>query len=134
MERKLRTCSCCGSSYRFCPRCPEDAEKPNWYFAFCSENCKDIYDVLSNYEMGHVSVSEAKSRLKKLDLSNKDNFGTSYKESIKKIMETEIKPVDIETIECFDDVVEQEVLDEPEKEEKNVFMKPKNKRAKRDVE
>lgn len=85
MERKLRICSTCRSEYRFCPRCNEDKDKPNWYFAFCSENCKDIYDVTSNYGWGNISAKEAKERISKLDLSKIENFGESYQNTIAKI-------------------------------------------------
>ena len=85
MERKLRICSTCRSEYRFCPRCNEDKDKPNWYFAFCSENCKDIYDVTSNYGWGNITPKEAKERMSKLDLSKIENFGESYQNTIAKI-------------------------------------------------
>lgn len=99
MERKLRMCSTCRSEYRFCPRCNEDKDKPNWYFAFCSENCKDIYDITSNYSWGNISEKEAKEKLSKLNLSKINNFGESYQNTIAKINSYEDiveKPVVVE--------------------------------------
>ena len=60
--------------------------KPTWYFAYCSENCKDIYNVTSAYEDGRMTDIEAKEKLSKLDLSRKNNFGESYQKSIASIM------------------------------------------------
>ena len=85
MDRKTRICSCCGKSYQYCPRCADDKDKELWYFAFCSENCKNIYDVTSKYENNQVDATTAKKELDKLDLSGLKNFGESYKESIEKI-------------------------------------------------
>ncbi len=85
MNTKLRTCSTCGKKYEFCPHCPSDANKPLWLFAWCSENCKDIYDITSKFEDGRLTAIEAKKELDKLDLSNSENFGQSYKLTIEKI-------------------------------------------------
>ena len=74
-------------NFSYCPVCdPEDVNKPTWYFAYCSENCKDIYNVTSAYEDGRMTDIEAKEKLSKLDLSRKNNFGESYQKSIASIM------------------------------------------------
>lgn len=86
MESKLRRCACCGTEYKFCPKCNEDKDKPMFYFTFCSENCKEIYMVTSQYENGQISSNDAKTQLDKLDLSKLDKFGISYKNSIGNIM------------------------------------------------
>ena len=85
MSNKDRRCSVCGKTYLYCPRCQEYENKPHWYFCFCSENCKTIYEVTSNFESGQIDGLIAKEELKKLDLSKSKNFGESYRNSIKKI-------------------------------------------------
>lgn len=85
MSSKDRKCSVCGQEYSYCPRCQEDENKPYWYFCFCSENCKNIYDITSSFEDGRINGVVAKEELKKLDLSKSKCFGESYKNSIKKI-------------------------------------------------
>lgn len=82
---KLRTCSVCHKLYEYCIKCPEDFNKPTWYFSFCSSNCKDIYSATSSFENGNISQSEAESKLKMLDLSQKKNFGESYQKTLSKI-------------------------------------------------
>lgn len=84
-NRKIRTCSVCRANYEFCLCNPEDRDKPTFYFAFCSENCKDIYNATSNYESGAIDAQAANEQLSKLDLSNKENFGESYRNTLKKI-------------------------------------------------
>ena len=87
-KKGLRTCCVCHQEHMYCPVCnPEDRNKPTWYFAYCSENCKDIYAVTSNYEDEKITADEAKAQLDKLDLSHIANFGESYQKAIMKINE-----------------------------------------------
>jgi hypothetical protein len=98
-KNDLRTCCVCHTQYSYCPVCnPEDRNKPTFYFAYCSENCRDIYSVTSAYEDGLMSDIEAKKELEKLNLSNKDNFGESYKKSIASIMKAKTQVVKKEKI------------------------------------
>ena len=97
-KNNLRTCCVCRKEYSFCLCNPEDRNKPTLYFAYCSENCRDIYSVTSSYEYGLMSDIEAKKKLEKLDLSNKDNFGESYKKSIASIMKAKTQVVKKEKI------------------------------------
>ena len=91
-KKGLRTCCVCHQEHMYCPVCnPEDRNKPTWYFAYCSENCKDIYTVTSDYENGNISSDEAKTQLDRLDLSQIANFGESYQRAIMKINENIIQ-------------------------------------------
>lgn len=86
-KRDIRTCVLCKQNYSYCPVCnPEDRLKPTWYFCYCSDNCHDIDGIASAYEDGRITDIEAKAKLEKLDLSRKEYFGESYKNSIVSIM------------------------------------------------
>lgn len=95
MDAKSRTCSVCRKTYKYCNKCRDYKSLPTWMFAFCSENCKDIYNVTSEYEDKRVTADEAKKRLDKLDLSKIKNFGVSYQNTIDNINKniTQIKVV-----------------------------------------
>lgn len=85
-QKQTRTCCVCHNSYTFCPVCnSEDRNKPTWYFAYCGENCRDIYKVTSDYENGQINADDARLILDKLELTNLQNFGESYQKSIAKI-------------------------------------------------
>ena len=85
-KKGLRTCCVCHQEHMYCPVCnPEDRNKPTWYFAYCSENCKDIYTVTSDYENDNISADEAKTQLDRLDLSQIANFGESYQRALMKM-------------------------------------------------
>ena len=96
--RKEKICAVCENTYKYCPNCAQDKDKPTWYFTFCSSNCKNIYDVTSSYENGRIAANEAKKILDKLDLS-KIVEGTSYDSSVKSINDEvkKNKTVDIST-------------------------------------
>lgn len=133
-KRGLRTCCVCRREHLFCPQCrPEDRNKPTWYFAYCSENCKDIYTVTSDYEDKKISADDAKKQLDKLDLSQIANLGESYQKAIMKINE-ETKPV-----EQTDEVLETETIisddtqeQKPEKVSEKYYRKSKVKKVKDD--
>ena len=93
-KRDIRTCVLCGKTYSFCPVCnPEDRLKPTWYFCWCSDNCHEIDEVTSAFEDGRMTDSEAKVKLEKLDLSRKEYFGESYKNSIVSIMKAKAQVI-----------------------------------------
>lgn len=112
-KKGLRICCVCHREHIYCPVCnSEDRNKPTWYFAYCSENCKDIYDVTSDYENGNISADDAKAQLDKLDLSQIASFGESYQKAIMKINEnaTPVEKV-VETIKEDESVISDESTD-----------------------
>lgn len=83
--KKQRTCFCCGTAYHYCPNCAEDANKPNWYFIFDSENCRDIFNICQKYSTGEYDAIQARHMLDKCDLTHKSNFRSDVKKVIKEI-------------------------------------------------
>lgn len=92
-KNNLRMCCVCHKEYPFCLCNPEDRLKPTWHFAYCSENCKDIYSVTSAFEDGRMTDIEAKEKLEKLDLTKKEYFGESYQNSIASIMKAKAQVI-----------------------------------------
>ena len=74
MGRRTRECYLCGESYQYCPTCSQDKMKPAWMALFHSEDCKNIFDICTRFNLKKISKSEAKEELKSCDLSNKANF------------------------------------------------------------
>ena len=83
-----RSCKVCGDQYYYCPSCvPLDA--PDRYkMVFCSLNCKDIFDVVSNYAFKKTDKLTAKSILSELDLSKRNQFSEKISEDIDEIMKS----------------------------------------------
>lgn len=78
-----KTCSICGVKYAYCPTCVQDMNKPVWMNLFHSQECKDIYDICSQFETGKISAGDANAKLANLDLSKV--VSNSAKASIAKI-------------------------------------------------
>ena len=90
---KNRTCICCSARYSYCPDCGgADHLKPYWYSEFCSEECKDIWDIATRYNMQLMSKQEAKSALGKYDLSDTSKYVECVQRDITNIFADE-KPV-----------------------------------------
>lgn len=87
MDKKLRTCAVCMKKYKFCNNCREDKDKPLWYFTFCSEKCKDIYDITSKFEGNRIDKYTAKKQLECFGLTNIMANRKEYQDIINKILE-----------------------------------------------
>lgn len=76
MPRKIeKKCCVCGCTYTiYCPTCREAVNQPTWKNSFCSENCRDVYNVTAGYFGKAYSAQEAKALLDMCDLSDKEHF------------------------------------------------------------
>jgi hypothetical protein len=82
MARRQRECYLCGETYSYCPTCSQDRTKPAWMAEFHSENCKDIFDICTRFNMELLIKDEAKSAIEKCDLTNKLNFRPSVQNTL----------------------------------------------------
>ena len=93
MGRRNRECYLCGESYLYCPTCSQDRMKPAWMSEFHSENCKNIFDICTRFNMGLMSKSESQDALSACDISNKDNFKSYVQRDLENVFK-EDKPVE----------------------------------------
>ncbi len=83
MARGDRKCVLCDSNYSYCPNCGDKIKSgETWRFMYCSENCRNIFDILSAKAFGHMSVQEAAEKLEKQDLSRKSSFRNDFVKQI----------------------------------------------------
>lgn len=81
----IRKCMVCQKEYDYCPRCKQYSHLPTWYLNFDSENCKEIENIINQYEFGHIDDAEAKKMLDKCDLKDLKSFREDFKTTINKI-------------------------------------------------
>jgi len=88
MKRGERKCIICSSQYSYCPSCGIGNPSETWRNLYCGESCREIFDLVSKYKNGAITVMEAQMKLKSpnINLSNKDSFGEEYKEVINEII------------------------------------------------
>ena len=105
---KTKVCTVCGSKYEYCSHCDSNNIKNMWRSLYCSENCRDIYDVCGKYVAGKLTKVEAYNILKDLDTS-KDIRLNGVKKNVTEIMGT------AKTIPTVETPVENEpvVIEEP---------------------
>ena len=77
-----RTCVVCMKQYKYCASC--DKNEPLWKNCFDTENCKNIYDAVVNYNSGSITKQQFKEKISKCDLSGKNNFKKSILDVINK--------------------------------------------------
>lgn len=89
MAVRNRTCYLCGKSYKYCNTCSQDRMKPAWMDLFHSENCKNIFDICTRFNMKITSKEDAQEELIACDLSNQSNFVSYVQNDIEVIFAEE---------------------------------------------
>lgn len=89
MARKNRECLTCGTKYSYCPSC--NRKEPHWMAEFHDENCKNILQICTQYNIGLLTKEQAKEALNACDLSNKENFNQSIQRDFANIFAEEPK-------------------------------------------
>ena len=90
MAKKNRKCITCGTAYSYCPNCNRKA--PYWMAEFHEENCKNIFQICTEYNVGLKTKEQAKEALNACDLSNKENFAECLKIDFANIFVVEEQP------------------------------------------
>lgn len=89
-----RICIVDRKEYRYCGRCGrfilrDGGEK------FCCDNCKDIYNICSDYQFGRIDATEANERLKKVDISKIETLVAPLQKNIYDIL-SKAKTIEVE--------------------------------------
>lgn len=96
MARKSRECYLCGTDYKYCGSCSNDRMKPAWMSEFHSENCKNIFDICTRFNMQLMSKTEAQDALKFCDITNKENFKSYVQRDLENIFNVAMVPAQAE--------------------------------------
>lgn len=65
MKKTNRICLTCGKAYSYCPNCTEDELKPTWMALYDTENCREIFNILTDYNAGLINADKADEKLEK---------------------------------------------------------------------
>lgn len=100
---KTRTCIACQNSYQYCPHCGDYARYPKWMNEFDTEACKELFNVISGYNMGIFKKDDVKKIVDKYEIKD----FSAYKESIaNKLNELFSEPV----VEVANEISEEETV------------------------
>ena len=89
MAKKMRHCLCCGVEYEYCATC--NKKDPYWMAEFHNDNCKNIFQICTDFNVELISKEEAKAALEQCDLSNKVNFKSFVQKDLENIFKEESK-------------------------------------------
>ena len=87
-----RICLTCGKPYEYCGSCPSSLNLPVWKNLFDTDNCKTVFETVSDYAQKAITKESAKVRLSKCDVSG------VFKDNIKNLID-DINEKDIKNIE-----------------------------------
>ena len=86
MARYDRSCILCGKVYEYCNSCSAFQNKPVWMFSYCSEDCKNITSLLTDYIYNKISKEEVKQIIETKNTSRHMQYKGSYGKAYKEIM------------------------------------------------
>lgn len=75
-----RKCVCCGKEYDYCPSCPKK-DQPGWMVTFCSESCKELFNIVSAYNVKRISKEAVIKYMSEHNLEV-----DKYVDSVKKVL------------------------------------------------
>lgn len=81
-----KTCSICGSHYKYC-NCAEYAHLPRWMDAYCSFDCKELYNIAAGYINGWKTPQEELERLKAIKIPDRNKLSEWMNKAIDEILE-----------------------------------------------
>ena len=64
-----RICLACGKAYEYCSSCPSSLNLPVWKNIFDTENCKTVFETVSDYAQNAITKETAKYKLSKCNTS-----------------------------------------------------------------
>lgn len=89
MGKTNRICKTCGKEYYYCSNCDKSLNSPQWMLMWDTENCKNIFEIVSNFDQGIYTKEEASKKLEKCNLKEKYSFNEKISALIDKIMAKE---------------------------------------------
>ena len=113
MGKTNRICKTCGKAYYYCPSCTKSLISPQWMLMWDTENCKNIFEIVSNYAQGIISKDVARKQLEKCDLKNR----YSFKENIRKLLDEILAKNSVQEKEVEKPIEEKEVKNVKETKE-----------------
>ena len=132
---QLRTCIVCGRQYEFCPNCKNQAHaNEQWRSIYCSDNCRQIFHVCSDYQANKITKQQAGVQLAKLNLPSKmsDGIKKNVQEITLAYIDKTIKEMGKPEIKKIENKQEDVEKEETKKEEAPIFVS-RAKRNKRKI-
>ena len=96
MPQANRICKTCGKQYYFCTNCNKTLNSPQWMLMWHDENCKKVFEIVSDYAQKHITKADAKKRLETCNMRVFYTFNEKIRTYIEEITaeDTVVEPVE----------------------------------------
>ena len=81
-----RVCRTCGATYDYCPGCAKSAGKPEWMLLWDSEECKNVFESLTAYNLEKLDAEGVKDALKEAGVTSYDKYVPRIRKQLQKIV------------------------------------------------
>lgn len=112
-KRFEKICTCCNKVYEYCSTCSDFDHMERWHDAYCSKNCKELYNVLAGFLNNWLPPEVEAARLSELDLSYKNKLQPWMKDAI-----AQLQKVDTSAAKAINAALKEDVNAEEKQEEK----------------
>ena len=89
MAKSIKQCHVCGKEYQYCPTC--QYKEPSYKELVCSEDCNDVWQILTKNGVGLIGAKEALEALSKIKMPA--NLNQGIQEHIKQLKAEVKSPV-----------------------------------------
>lgn len=127
MYKSQRKCKLCPTAhtYEYCTSCIKKEDIIPWKLQFDTENCRDVYKVLSEFAFGRLSANDAKRQLDKLEVPNKEDMQLPLRKNYEDVLSQATK----EEPKKLDSIKETSYSPTYEPEEEVEEIKPRRRRS-----
>ena len=78
-------CIACGKEYEYCHACGDYNPYDLWKYKYCSDNCRNLFRVVADYNHGSIPKEEAVLQFRNLDLSYLSRMIPAIVKSVKEV-------------------------------------------------
>ena len=89
-----KICLCCGKEFYYCYQCDGTRVVNSQKNLFDNENCREVFEVATDYLNGAIQKKDAAVKFGKCDLTNKGQFGSDIKKAINETMGSDSQTTD----------------------------------------
>ena len=99
-----RICIIDKTAYEYCSKCGHYNSEETWRNLYCSENCRNIWNIINKYNTKQWDISKAKNALEDCNLSSIDKSTGGIKKILDEILNSQDKEIEVISVENLEDV------------------------------
>lgn len=80
-----RKCIICGKKYKYCIPCGNGSPNETWRYIYCSEDCRQLFNIASDWTANKLSAIEAKIKLDGINIPPLNNLQSSLRKNLDEI-------------------------------------------------